>query len=93
MVKFEYKENCCSFCDPQNANKFSWIGVDDVRGYDSDEGYYIDDEGYLGAIADDQYCGTGPLKINFCPMCGRSLKVVYKVNDLEKDFENNDKEN
>lgn len=89
MVKFEYKENCCSFCDPQNADKIHWFGVNNVCGYESDEGYYLDDEGYLEAT----YCGTGPLKINFCPMCGRSLKVVYKVNDLEKDFENNDKEN
>ena len=72
--------------------KITWLGDDNIIGYKheiGEEGFYLE-EGCLYSVADDPYCGTGPLKINFCPVCGRSIKVVKKVTDLEKDFENND---
>ena len=72
-MKLENK-NCCYFCDPQNTSNMHWIGVDEDEVYwCEDEGYYLEN-GCLYAVADDPYCGTGALKINYCPMCGRSLK-------------------
>lgn len=91
-MKIEYKEDCCSFCDPQTEGKITWLGDDNIKGYKikehemNEEGFYLED-GCLYSIADDPYCGTGPLKINFCPICGRSLKVVYKLNEMKDDFE------
>lgn len=44
------------------------------------------------AVADDPFCGTTPIDINYCPMCSRSLKVVNKLRQIESDF-NGDKSN
>lgn len=92
-MKLEYKDICCEFCDPRLAGKRSWIAEDEYsegsRRRDLDEGYYLDKDGCLNAIADDPYCGTGPMKINYCPMCGRNLKVVYKLRQIESDFTDN----
>lgn len=89
-MELEYKDICCEFCDPRLTGKRSW-SVEDVYREACAEGiaedYYIDKDGCLNAIADDPYCGTGPMKINYCPMCGRSLKVVSKLQQIEKDFE------
>lgn len=88
-MKIEYKEDCCSFCDPKTRGKFTWIGFEDIGGYEGaeEEGYILDEDDCLYARSCDPYCGTGSLKINFCPVCGRSLKVVYKLNEMKDDFE------
>jgi hypothetical protein len=96
-MKIEYKKDCCSFCDPQTEGKITWLGYDNIEGClrsSKEEGFYLED-GCLEAIADDPFCGTGSLKINFCPICGRSLKVVYKLNEMKNDFqkENEDETN
>lgn len=75
-MKFEYKKDCCSFCDPQRDFNTYWMGGvydQEITGYD-DEGYYINEDNGLCAIPDDPYCGTGILKVNYCPICGRCLK-------------------
>lgn len=93
-LKFEYKDNCCSFCDPQLAGRIYWDeGSNGLEGYDKPtEGFYIDEYG-LNAVADDPYCGTSPITINYCPICGRSLKVVNKLHPLEKDFKEGENTN
>jgi len=48
------------------------------------EGYYINEDNGLCAIADDPYCGTGILKANYCPICGRCLNKE-KEDGKEKD--------
>lgn len=82
-MKIEYKKDCCSFCDLETEGKFTWLGEDKIKGYTlkeqgiNDEGFYLED-GCLYAIASDPYCGTGPLKINYCPICGRCLNKETK---------------
>lgn len=87
-MKFEYKDNCCLFCNPETRGKFNWEGIENIVGHEDthEEGYCLEENDCLYATADDPYCGTGALKINYCPMCGRSLKVVNKLQQIEKDF-------
>lgn len=84
-MKIEYKENCCSFCEYRNERVY-WCGDEEIAGWvigpneSTGDCYYLED-GCLNAIADDPWCGTGPLKINYCPMCGRKLNTKDEKDD------------
>lgn len=52
---------------------------------DFGEGFYIFDNKLRGTDSKN-ICDIGPLDINFCPLCGRSLKVVSKLQQIENDF-------
>lgn len=84
-MKIEYKKDCCSFCDPDTDGYWCKRTGEDAEN-NKYEGFTIgteDDDFVL--IHEDEY--TDELKINFCPVCGRSLKVVFKLNEMKEDFE------
>lgn len=85
-MKMEYKKDCCSFCDPDTDGYwFKQMDKDEVENNEY-AGFTIsteDDD--FNLVYEDEY--TAEMKINFCPVCGRSLKVVYKLNEMKEDFE------
>jgi len=84
--KMEYKKDCCSFCDPDTDGYwFTQMGKDEAEN-NKYEGFTIGTEGDDFVIIHEDEC-TDIMKINFCPVCGRSLKVVYKLNEMKEDFE------
>ena len=54
----------CKLCEQANR-------IEDECGYGA---YWIENGNKLRAVADDPYCGTGPLTINYCPICGKKLE-------------------
>lgn len=60
----------CILCEHANNYKNAL----NCEGERADGAFYITNGNELNAIADDPYCGSGPLTINYCPLCGRHLE-------------------
>lgn len=60
----------CILCEQADSYKNA-VYCEGERAYGA---FYITNGNELNAIADDPYCGSGPLTINYCPICGRKLE-------------------
>lgn len=60
--------------DRVGPGKDPWEVTNEPAYEDQWGGYYIEHGNELRAIADDPHCSTGPLTINYCPLCGKKLE-------------------
>lgn len=58
----------CKFCSSDRKRKLGY-----EENWDYCNLFYIDENYDMWAISDTPYHVTGPMKINFCPICGRKL--------------------